>query len=170
MATYVAAVFYRTPPSLQHPSPAFRAPKKIHPLEPLLWHLIRGWAASDPDPWPAAVSSLGSSHEVGHLVESVVALHLRRGFGDRVFYWRPDERREIDFVVTFLDGGVRLVEVKYQRRIDESDVRTLARAGGGIVASQDWEGDLANRSVYALPAAELLSLLDAPALAPSRLS
>jgi len=167
VATYVISVFYRTP-SLECPAAAFRAPKKIHALDPLFWHLIRGWAASDPDPWPASLASLVLPHEVGHLVESVVAVHLRRAFGDRVFYWRPDERREIDFVVARQSEPVALAEVKYQTRIDPSDLRQLVRAGGGIVASRDTETDLADEQIYVLPAAELLALLDAPSLAPVR--
>ena len=49
VACYAVLVSYRTP-SLTVPSPAFRSPKKLHPLAPLLWHLVRAWAASDPDP------------------------------------------------------------------------------------------------------------------------
>jgi hypothetical protein len=60
---------------------------------------------------------------------------------------------------------VALAEVKYQSKIDESQVRTLARAGGGLAVSRDLEGSLANGSVYALPAGALLAALDAPALA-----
>jgi predicted AAA+ superfamily ATPase len=93
VSAYVAAVFYRGF-NLERPAPAFRAPRKLHAEDPLLWHLIRGWAASDPDPWPATLASLQQPSEVGHLVESAVAIHLRRAFGDRVFYWRPDERRD----------------------------------------------------------------------------
>lgn len=168
VATYVAGVFYRTP-SLQRLSPAFRAPKKIHAVDPLFWHLVRAWAASDPDPWSATITSLAHPDDVGHLVESVMALHLRRAYGDRVYYWRPDAQREIDFVWEPRQGEALLAEVKYQPKVDDADARTLARAGGGLIASRSWEGRLAN-GVYVLPAAELLSLLDAPALGPTRLS
>jgi predicted AAA+ superfamily ATPase len=131
----------------------------------LLWHLIRAWAASDPDPWPATLASLAQPHEVGHLVESTVAIHLRRAFGERVFSWRPDERREIDCVVAPPGSEVALAEVKYQSRIDERDVRALAGAGGGLVVSRDFGGSLAQGGVYAVPAGELLAGLDAPSLA-----
>src|SRR5262245_41677611 len=85
--------------TLKPPSPALRSPKKLHPLDPLLWHLIRAWAVSDPDPWPSAVETMTRSDQVGHLVESVVAIHLRRAFGDRVFFWRDSSTGEIDFVI-----------------------------------------------------------------------
>lgn len=168
VATYVGLVFYRTP-NLHIPSPGFRGPKKIHPSDPLLWHLVRGWAANDPDPWPAALAALERSDDSGHLVESVVAVHLRRAFGDRVFYWRPDDRREIDFVIQSQGGSVALAEAKYQARVDDSDARTIVNAGGGTLLTRDREGDLAGGAAYALPAAEALALLDAPSLAPSRL-
>jgi uncharacterized protein len=169
LATYVTALSYRTP-NLERPALAFRAPRKLHPVDPLFWHLIRGWAASDPDPWQASLMALGEPREVGHLVESVVAVHLRRAFGDRVFYWRPDERREIDFVVAPPDGPVALAEAKYQSTINESDARPLVRAGGGVILTRDQEGELVPDSVYMLPVSEFLALLETPSLGPQRLS
>jgi predicted AAA+ superfamily ATPase len=164
VSTYVATVFYRAP-DLRRPSPAFRAPKKVHALDPLFWHLIRAWAAGDADPWAASLASLEQPTEVGHLVESILAVHLRRAFGERVFYWRPDQRREIDFVIAPQNAGIALMEVKYQSRIDEGDVRQMVRAGGGIVATRDWQGGIGGGAVHALPTAEILVLLDAPSLA-----
>ncbi len=166
--TYVGLVFYRTP-DLHAPSPGFRGPKKIHPSDPLLWHLVRGWAANDPDPWPSALAALARSDDTGHLVESVVAVHLRRALGERVFYWRPDDRREIDFVIQPQGGVVALAEAKYQARVDDSDARTIVNAGGGVLLTRDREGDLGGGAAYAIPAAEALALLDAPSLAPSHL-
>lgn len=166
VACYAALVSYRTP-SLEAPSPAFRSPKKLHPIDPLLWHLLRAWAASDPDPWPAVERTFERPAEVGHLVESVVMVHLRRAYGDRVYYWRPDERRELDFVVA-QEESVWKGEVKYQSRIDARDGQVLKRAGGGVLVTLDSERQI-DESVYALTAADLLSRLDAPALAAARL-
>ncbi len=167
-ATYVAHVFLRTP-DLHKPSPGFRGPKKVHTLDPLLWHLIRAWAANDPDPWLASLAAIARPDDIGHLVESVVGVHFRRAFGDRVFYWRPDQRREIDFVVAPPRESAVCVEVKYQARIDARDARTISDTGGGLLLTSAWEGDLGGGAVYALPTAEALALLDAPSLAPSRL-
>ena len=58
--------------------------------------------------------------------------------------------------------------MKYQRQVDERDAGVLIGAGGGILVTRDLEGDLADGLVCALPAAEALLLLDAPALAPAR--
>jgi hypothetical protein len=164
---YLAAVVHRTN-RLDRLAPAFRAPRKLHPTDPLLWHLLRAWAAGDPDPWPAVVADLASPREVGHLVESVVAVHLRRAFGDRLFYWRPDERAEVDFVVGSGQERPALLEAKYVARVDRADAAALVKLGGGLLVTRGWSGDLADGRVHALPAAELLALTEAPALAPSR--
>ena len=173
--TYAAVLVHRTT-SLTAPGPAFRSPKKLHPIDPLFWHLIRAWAANDPDPWPSAVETMTRSSEVGHLIESVLTVHLRRAFGDRVYFWRTSDGREIDVVIAARgiragDGGehgAHLVEVKYQRQVDVRDARALVTAGGGVLVSRTLDADLAEDTVYALPAADALLLLDAPALAPAR--
>jgi len=171
--TYTALLLHRAS-SLGAPTPGFRSPKKLLPLDPLFWHLILAWAANDPDPWPAVVDTLARPDDTGHLVESVVLVHLRRAFGDRVFFWR-DRDRELDIVVAPPGAPGRraseqamLGEVKYQRRVDEADARVLAALGGGTLVTRTLEGDLADVAVYALPAAEALALLDAPALASVR--
>lgn len=167
VATYVATVYYRAQ-SLVDPAPAFRGPKKLHAIDPLWWHLVRGWAASDPDPWPASLASLQNPIDVGHLVESVLAVHLRRAFGDRTFYWRPDGGNEIDFVIAPPTTTVALIEAKYQRSIGEHDTRALTRAGGGVIVTRDQEGDLGGGTVYAIPTADFVAAIDAPALGPAR--
>jgi uncharacterized protein len=166
-ASYAASVCYRTP-DLSNPSPAFRGPKKIHPMDPLVWHLIRAWAAADPDPWQASVAALGSPEIVGHLVESVLVVHARRAFGARVYYWHPDKRREIDLVVASAGANVALLESKYRQRVDDQEVRSLVSSGGGLVVTKQTEGDLAGGSVYSLPASDFLAIIDAPSIVPCR--
>jgi len=166
-SSYVLGIFHRTA-SLAAPAPAFRGPKKVHPKDPFWWHLLLGWAASDPDPWQSAVALLANSRESGRLVESVVASELQRGFGERVFYWRPDAQREIDFVVVPPGSRPAPIEVKYQRRIDAADARGLIAAGGGLLLTQNWHGDLGDGAVYALPVAEFLATLDTRALSAAR--
>jgi uncharacterized protein len=173
--TYTTMLMHRTT-SLKSPSPAFRSPKKVHPVDPLFWHLIRSWAVSDPDPWPSTIETMTRSEEVGHLVESVLAVHLTRAFGSRVFFWRTSEGREIDFVIAahgsqrddHADRGPSLVEAKYQRQVDDRDARTLVAAGGGVLVTRSLDADFAEGAVYALPAADALVLLDTPSLSPSR--
>ena len=41
--TYVVDVVYRTA-DLHQPRPAFRSPRKIHPVDPLHFHLLRAWS------------------------------------------------------------------------------------------------------------------------------
>lgn len=171
--TYTALLLYRAS-NLSAPTPGFRSPKKLLPLDPLFWHLIMAWAANDPDPWSSVVEAVARPEDVGHLVESVLLVHLRRAFGDRVFYWRERDR-ELDVVVAPPGAGGRgaseqamLGEVKYQRQIDAADARVLASMGGGTLVTRTFEGDLAGGAVHALPAAVALVLLDAPALAPIR--
>jgi predicted AAA+ superfamily ATPase len=173
--TYAAILMHRTT-SLTTPAPAFRSPKKLHPFDPLFWHLVRAWALSDPDPWRAAVETMSQSAHVGHLIESVVAIHLQRAFGSRVFFWRDRGGQEIDFVIPRSPArpadadrpGPSLVEVKYQRQIDERDARLLTSFKGGVLVTRDLDADFADGAVYALPAAEPLVLHDAPALEPTR--
>ena len=169
---YVAILMHQTR-SLTAPAPAFRSPKKLHPLDPLFWHLIQSWAANDPDPWPSAVETMTRSAEVGHLVESVLATHLTRAFGDRIFYWRTRAGHELDFVIAPIGAGSAdqapaLIELKYQRQVTEHDARMLATEGGGVLVSRSYDGNLADGAVHAIPAADALMLLDAPSLAPSR--
>lgn len=54
------------------------------------------------------------------------------------------------------------------QEFDYRDVRPLIRADGGFVVTLNWEGDLAGGGVYGLPATEILAVLEAPSLAPSR--
>jgi predicted AAA+ superfamily ATPase len=169
--TYTTTLMHRTT-SLAQPAPGFRSPKKVHPVDPLFWHLLAAWAVNDPDPWSATVETMTRHAEVGHLVESVLAVHLTRTFGDGVFFWRTSEGREIDFVIADRHRRTTshpdLVKVKYQRQVDDRDARALVAAGGGVLVSRTLDAELADASVYALPVADALALLDAPALAPAR--
>jgi predicted AAA+ superfamily ATPase len=169
--TYTAILVHRTT-SLNTPAPAFRSPRKIHPIDPLFWHLIRAWAVNDPDPWPAAVETMTRSAEVGHLVESILTVHLRRAFGDRVFFWRASDGREIDSIIAppgaASTDSIQRVEVKYQRQVDERDARMILSAGGGVLVTRNLDTDFGDGRVTALPMPEALLLLDAPALAVSQ--
>jgi len=165
--TYATLQVYRTS-SLTRPEPAFRAPRKVHPIDPFIFHLLRAWAVVDPDPWPATNALIDRPEEAGHLVESIVMVHLRRAFGDHVFYWRPEKGKEIDAVVVQPGQRVGLLEVKYRQHVDRSDLEELRRAGGGLVLSRDTDGSLDDGRIYQLPVAEFLACLDTPALTTRR--
>ncbi|MDO8670879.1 MAG: DUF4143 domain-containing protein [Dehalococcoidia bacterium] len=98
----------------------------------------------------------------------MLTINPKRAFGNQVYYWRPDNRREIDFVFAPPQSNTILLEVKYQHNIDERAARHVAEAGGGFIATRSRESELAAGAVYALPTAELLLLLDTPSLAPCR--
>lgn len=170
--TYTAMLVHRTM-SLTNPAPAFRSPRKAHPIDPIFWHLIRAWAVSDPDPWPSALETMTRPAEVGHLVESVLTVHFRRAFGDRVFFWRTTDGREIDSVIAAPgrardEEAIQLVEMKYQRQVDERDARILISQGGGTLVTRTLDTDFGDGRVNALPLPDALLLLDAPALAVAR--
>ena len=162
--TYVVEIVYRT----QHhdkPEPAFRAPRKIHPLDPLHYHALRGWAVGEPDPWQLAQRVLEDPGPRGHFVESLVLVHLRRAFGARVFYWRPDRGKEIDAVVFGADRLPFYAEVKYRSQFDARELdELLAVAGGGLVLGIEKSQWRADGRIYELPVPEFLACLDAPAL------
>lgn len=97
---------------------------------------------------------------VGPLVETVVQTVLRDAnlavhfFRERV---DPDDRRspfeEVDFVAERIDGEVLPVEVKFRRRVDDADFRTLRRfmqryrSRRGIVVSRDEFAREADRAI-----------------------
>jgi hypothetical protein len=74
----------------------------------------------------------------------------------------------VDFVLAPGPERTAYLEAKYARRVDGGDAAPLAKVGGGIVLTRDRTGDLADGRVDAVPAAEFLALIEAPALAPSR--
>jgi predicted AAA+ superfamily ATPase len=64
-----------------------------------------------------------------HLVESVVAAHLKRKTATQLFYGRLDKEKEVDFVrVSKL--GEEFFEVKYQKTIKTSEFYPIAKAIG----------------------------------------
>jgi uncharacterized protein len=166
-ATYVAAVCYRANDPAK-PAPAFRGPKKLYPLDPLFYHLLRAWAAGEPDPWLAVQALLESGEESGRLVETVVASHLLRAYPGSVFYYRHDNR-EVDFLLGQGTASAMAIEVKYQRQVDERSAAPLVALGGGLLLTRSFEGDLAQGAVYGLPVDVYLSRVPAPALSPCRL-
>ena len=68
--------------------PALRAPKKIHPDDPFVVHMLRAWIYGFADPWGATLHALADPEWRGRLVESVVVSHLVRRYGRFVHYFR----------------------------------------------------------------------------------
>jgi uncharacterized protein len=160
-AAFLWHVLYRVK-SLDSPVHAPRSPKKLYPVDPLTWHVLKGWVAGSRDPWGEAVMSLGDPQGLGVMVEAVVGDHLRRWRGPFTLYHRAAQGdEEIDFV-TFTGTDRALIEVKYRNTIKGRDSKTLRKYGGGLlVTRKDLFMDEDNR-VAALPAPSFLAGLPAP--------
>lgn len=71
----------------------------------------------------------------GFLVETTVASHLKRSFGENIFYFR--NAREIDFVIFENLKSSALLEVKYQAKINPHNAKVLHEHGGGIILTKN---------------------------------
>jgi predicted AAA+ superfamily ATPase len=137
--------------------PALRAPKKIHPDDPFVVHMLRAWIYGFTDPWGAALHALADPQWRGRLVESVVVSHLVRRYGPFVYYLR--NACEVDAVV-YREGRLEApVEVKYRSKVHTEGRKLLSRLGGGIVVSReelDWDEEV---RVAVVPASHFLAVL-----------
>lgn len=134
---YIWRIFYRLMKP-DEPRKALKSPKKLYPTDPFGWHALSSWVTGSRDPWKSTLRRLEDPEDTAALVESIVAEHLRRAYGELCYYHRESGGgSEIDFVC--FDGEARrhLIEVKYRNHIRDSDVRTVASNGGGIVLSKD---------------------------------
>lgn len=155
-AAFVWDVFYKVK-NIGQPLRAPRSPKKVYFKDPFGFHTIRTWVFGYAHPWKASREFLSDPTNVGYMVESIAASHLRRCFGDAIFYWRNGG--EIDFVV-FREGSREiLIEVKYQRRIVPENTKALVKWGGGVLLTRNLLSFDAQRNLLALPLPYLLALL-----------
>lgn len=148
-AMYLWHIVYRAH-SATDPARALRSPKKLYPSDPFGWHVLASWGGRIRDPWSASHERLEDAAVRGTLVESVVADHLARGYGDSLRYHRTRQgREEIDFLVS-REGEIAYLEVKFRDRIDRGDGKWLAKYGGGVLATRetlDWDEDAGVASV-----------------------
>lgn len=155
-AMYLWHIVYRAH-SATDPARALRSPKKLYPSDPFGWHVLANWGGRRRDPWSASHDRLEDPAVRGTLVESVVADHLVRGYGDAVRYHRSRQgREEIDFLVSD-DPAITYLEVKFRERIRREDGKWLGKYGGGILATSetlDWDAD---RGVASVPVWALLA-------------
>jgi len=115
---------------------AFKKRKKIYFKDPFIFHNIRAWCERMPDEWSASKEYVENKEKLGHLVESIVATHLKSHFED-VFYWRKDSEDEIDFAVLGPENRWTYIEAKYQTNIVASEAKRLRKVGGGIILSKN---------------------------------
>jgi hypothetical protein len=148
--------------------PNYKKNKKIHYLDPFIFHALRGWINQTPAFRYAQDFLLSEKHK---LVESVVGHHLIRFAYNlnpsdnfepsmNVMYWK-DSKNEVDFIVK--DGDEYLpFEVKYISSFTSDEINGLynftkyGTENSGIVVTKD----LLQRdhNVTAIPAS-LLTLL-----------
>lgn len=76
--------------------------------------------------------SFSFSEDHGRLVENVVFLHLRRKYPD-IYYWKSDDQKEVDFLITENNKVSRAIQVCW----DMSDERTRKREIDALVAAMD---------------------------------
>ena len=92
-AAFLWHVLYKAK-SLGESLRAPRSSKRVYFSDPLAFHSFRSWVLGYDHGWRATEEFLADPNNVGYLVESMIASHLRRKFGGRIFYWRNGQ--EID--------------------------------------------------------------------------
>jgi len=96
-----------------------------------------------------------SSHDIGKLMENLVAveLHRRKSYyrGDDVFYWKDHQQREVDFVLIRGRKVSELIQVSYtsgKEGIKDREFKGILRAAVELGCSNmkiitwDYEGDV----------------------------
>jgi predicted AAA+ superfamily ATPase len=135
-----------------------RSSKRLYFKDPFTFHSFRDWVFGYDNAWRATEEFLADPNNLGYLVESVVASHLRRGFGERVFYWRDGQ--EIDFVIFQQEERAALIEVKYQSQINPDNAKALSQQGGGILLTRQHLSYTPEKKILALPVHYFLALLE----------
>ena len=135
---FVWHVYWRTLQSTagMECAPALRSPKKLYPADPLTWHTLAAWSRGNRPAWEMTLETLTDPTRVGHLVESIVADHLRRMVGPYAYYYRNKDGQELDFVICEQGSPAGKLEVKYRAAISDRDRYSLRINGGGLLLSK----------------------------------
>jgi len=152
-------------------SPMYEKDKKIHFLDPFIFHALRGWVNQTPA-YEEAISFLRNSENKSKLVECLVCDHLiRLAFNlnptddfipsMNVFYWKS-EQKEVDYVLD-LEREYLPIEVKYQSSISRENLNSIysflrtQSTYRGIVVTKDLLS--AERGVVMIPVHIFLCLI-----------
>ncbi len=112
--------------------------------------------------------SKSHSENIGHLLENLVFLHLRKTTED-IFYYKDSHQKEVDFCVRDQNGDLQLIQVCQsladenvrQRELDAlmSAMKEL-RAKSGLIITIDQEEEIrvSNKRIKVLPAWKYLIL------------
>lgn len=144
--------------------PAQKSPKKLYPLDPFTWHMLSAWGRGITGGWRHTQAGLSDPSNVGILVESVVADHLRRLFGSYAFYYRTRGGQEIDFTACSEGRARGLIEVKYRRTIQRKHRSALRDRGGGLLLTRDSHTWHPEDRVREVPVSVMLALWPADTL------
>jgi predicted AAA+ superfamily ATPase len=141
---YIANISYRI--SI-HDHRLKRDWKKVHVLDPFIFHALHGWAYGKKDYFSNTKANLLNTEMKSKLVESVVYNHLCR-FAynlnprdlfdpkDNLCYYKDNKGKEIDFVILENDKYFPF-EVKYQASIANSDFIPFKSFGKGLMISKN---------------------------------
>ncbi len=153
-ACFIVDIYYKLK-NIGKPFRMPRSPKKVYFKDPFVFQAMRAWAMGYPDPFLAGEDFLRDPVNYAYLVENMVASHLKRCFGETIFYFRDE--KEIDFVIFNHLELSALIEVKYQTRINPVNAKVLKKYGGGIVLTRETLS--AQDKILFIPVAYFLALL-----------
>ncbi len=94
------------------------------------------------------LSNILFSDKVSKIYENIVAVHLLRTAGEKVFYWKDAAGREVDFLIKEKSTVSRLIQVSYSlERIEtrEREINSLSKAmeefgsAKGLVITAEYE-------------------------------
>ena len=120
--------------SLGSPQISLRKRRKIYFLDPFLLAASLAWVEGDVRPFSRFQAYLADPLSRAKVLEGVVGNALAASLGP-VRYWR--NQGEVDFIVVQGNRILGYVEVKDQARIRTADLRSLRKAGGGILLSRN---------------------------------
>jgi len=117
--------------------------KKIHILDPFIFHALHGWSNAKRAYYVNVKENVLNLEMKSKMVECVVYNHLNRlAYGlnprdlydpkDNICYYRNKKQKEIDFLLKY-DDNYYPFEVKYQATINKTDFYTFRPFGKGII-------------------------------------
>ncbi|MCI0695904.1 ATP-binding protein [candidate division KSB1 bacterium] len=157
-AAFLLEVLYKSK-SLGESLRAPRSSKRVYFADPFSFHCFRSWVFGYDNAWRATEEFLADPNNLGYLVESMVASHLRRQFGERIFYWRNGQ--EIDFVIFQEEKRSALIEVKHQTQINPDNAKALVQQGGGLLLTRNHLAFSPEKKILAIPVHYFLAMLEA---------
>jgi predicted AAA+ superfamily ATPase len=135
-----------------------RSSKRVYFADPFSFHCFRSWVFGYDNAWRATEEFLADPNNLGYIVESIVASHLRHTFGERIFYWRNGQ--EIDFVIFQEEKRSALIEVKYQTQISPNNAKALIQQGGGLLLTKNRLAFSSAKKILAIPVHYFLAMLE----------